>query len=230
MSCPKVSAIISAYYAAPYLRGRLDNLCDLSLTPEIIVICQAESDEYNIVKGWKPAVDLIITTLGVPTIYASWNTGIEAAHGEYIANANSDDLYTINALRDMAHVLDLHPDCAVVYGDHLKSVEYKGKPISRANRSSGGFEELKKRYFVGPMPMWRKSLHDKYGLFDPEMRVSGDYEFFLRIAAHGEKFFYLDEIVGTYLWRKNSAEHSNPIAMKYEDQLIRERYGKAVRA
>jgi glycosyltransferase involved in cell wall biosynthesis len=228
MSSLRVSAIISAYFASRFLPGRLDNLMEQTLVPEIVVICQAGTQEEYIARQFE--IKNIITTPGIPTIYRAWNIGIVNSCGKYIVNANSDDLYTPDGLENMADILDENPDYAVVYGNYLRSSNYQETTNSRMNNRSGGFDELRRGYFVGPMPMWRRTLHEKYGLFDEEMRVAGDYEFCLRIAAQGEKFYHLDRIVGTYLNRADSAEHSNPIALKYETKLVQERYGKAVMA
>jgi glycosyltransferase involved in cell wall biosynthesis len=228
MIMPKVTAIVSAYYAKRFIASRLANLMEQTLVPEIIVVCQAGSDEESVAR--KCCGARTILTPGIPTIYDAWNIGIAKATGEYICNANSDDLYAPDGIEEMANALDEHRDCAVVYGDCWRAEKYQDSAVGRMNRRTGGYPELLAGYFVGPMPMWRKSLHEKYGVFDDQMRICGDYEFFLRIAAYGEKFYRLDRIVGTYLRRADSAEHANPILLKMETKLVQERYGKAVTA
>ena len=47
-------------------------------------------------------------------------------------------------------------------------------------------------------PMWRKSMHDRHGEFDPEFKSAGDWEFFLRCAFGGEKFQKINEVLGLY--------------------------------
>jgi hypothetical protein len=42
---------------------------------------------------------------------------------------------------------------------------------------------LKKYCYTGNCPMWRKSLHAKFGLFDDSFQLAGDYEWSLRLAS-----------------------------------------------
>ena len=39
--------------------------------------------------------------------------------------------------------------------------------------------------YTGAQPVWRKSIHDKIGLFDENYEVVGDYEFVLRAVSRG---------------------------------------------
>jgi GT2 family glycosyltransferase len=221
---PKVSAIISAYYCEEFLEGRITNLLNQSLVPEIIVVCQIGSEEADICEPF-PGINL--WTVDVPTIYRAWNIGLCSTSGDYIINANADDRLSPDAIEVMAQALDDHPDKALVYGAVNVIGKYGEKPGNVIANRDGDYERLKSDYFIGPMPMWRRSLHDKYGYFDETLQICGDYDFWLRCAKGGEKFYRLPRVVGTYLKRTDSAEHRNPILSKYENQLVRERYANA---
>lgn len=225
MITPKVTAIVSAYYAEQYLEGRICNLLMQSPIPEIVVVCQVGGVEEEIAKQhWSAHEDIrIVHTLDIPTIYDAWNQAIRFSTGKYIVNANSDDRFEYDALKDMAKELDLFPDRAMVYGAS-NVIDIFGKINNIIGNRDGNFDRLKNDYFVGPMPMWRRSLHDKYGWFDETFQVAGDYEFWLRCAKGGEKFYRLPRVVGTYLKRPDSAEHRQPIVAKYENKLVRERF------
>ena len=162
---PKVSAIVSAYFAADYLAGRLDNLFTQEPKPEIVVICQRDSAEHKIIRNYALDVVLVLTD-DIPTIYKAWNLGIEASSGEYLTNANSDDRLLPGALAKMSAILDGKPSYALVYGNQDIVTEIGGDPTGKFEWAEGGIEELLKGCFCGPMPMWRKSLHTKHGYFD----------------------------------------------------------------
>ena len=53
------------------------------------------------------------------TVYKAWNRGIKAASGQYIANANTDDQYRLDALEKMARALDENPDKVLVYANQV---------------------------------------------------------------------------------------------------------------
>jgi GT2 family glycosyltransferase len=217
----KVSAIVSAYYAVDFLNGRIENLMQQSPRPEIVIIAQEGSKEAEIAAGYDVK---LITTPDIPTIYVCWNMGIKEASGEYITNSNSDDRLYKGALAKLTDTLDKYPKYAVAYGDQDIVEKMGGDPISRYTWAEGGFDKLMEGCFIGPMPMWRRKLHDKYGYFDGEMHSSGDYEFWLRIAKAGEMFFHVREPMGAYLRRKESAENREPLRSLWETARARGRY------
>lgn len=214
----KVSALVSAYYAEKYMPARLDNLTEQGV--EIVVICQRGSVEEKIAHDY-PCV--IVTTPDIPTLYKAWNLGIAAASGEYLTSANTDDLFYPGGVAAMVEHLDAH-GCALVCGDNdLKTGD--GKNIAHWHRRSNA-PVSKSWNRVGAMPMWRRCLHDKYGLFDETMLVSGDYDYWLRLAVGGETICHIDTITGVYWRRANSIEHRHNREMRDESKMIRERYKK----
>lgn len=222
----RVSAIVSAYYAEEYLEGRLDNLLAQSEQPEIVVVCQKDSAEHRIATLMlvKAPVHRLVLTDNIPTIYEAWNQAIQFSTGKYITNANSDDRLYPGALMRMANTLEQNPDCGLVYSNVDIVEEIGGKPTGCYRWAEGDFDVLMKGCFMGPMPMWRKSLHDKYGLFDAEMHIAGDYEYWLRLANGGEKFYHINDALGAYLKRKDSAEHREELRAVWETARARGKY------
>ena len=216
-----VSAIVSAYYAETFLQQRLENLLAQVPQPEVIVIAKRGSKEEEIVKRFP--VTWILTD-DIPTIYTAWNIGILASNCDYITNANCDDLTYMGAYKEMSDILDEFPDVALVYGDN-DVTENNGFGVAYLKRRPGGdYNELKRRCFVGPFPMWRKSLHTKYGFFNEHYKVCGDYEFWLRIASHNENIAHLGKSVGMYMLRPDSAEHRNHDLAESEKREIQKLY------
>ncbi len=173
----------------------------------------------------------------VPTLYEAWNLGIEMSSGEYITNANCDDRLYPGALEKLAKVLDENKDISIAYFNVDIVNEIGGTPAGRFNFLEGGFEELFTRgCFLGPMPMWRKSLHSKYGKFQAAQtlsngetykpRIASDYEFWLRVASKGAKFMKIDQVLGAYLKRKSSLENKEPLRKIWETARAKGEYRK----
>ena len=225
----KLTGLLSTYYDLPLLQGRLDDLVGQELD-EVIVIAQAGSEELGVINNWRSKHAMvrirfrIIQTDGIPTLYDAWNQGIAIAEGEYITNINTDDRLYPGALQKMIDVLDDNPDIGVVYPDVDRVDEIDGEPFGQFTWAEGGFKVLVQGCFLGPMPMWRKSLHDEYGLFDPEMHSSGDYDFWLRLAKAGVKMKRIPEPLGAYFDRAESIEHREPIRTVWETANARGRY------
>lgn len=214
----KVTAIVSAYFAERYIYNRLVNLNSQEPAPEVIVVAQRGSIEAETAKcvGWGH----LIETEDIPTIYAAWNIAIQHASRDYIVNANCDDLFTPGGLAAMQAALDHHPRAALVYTNLMREEPNGMRQVW--NRPPGKMADLPHRCFVGPMPMWRRSLHKKYGMFDESFIVAGDYEFWLRLGAGGEHFHYLDKVCGVYRNRPDSLEHRNRAILADENKRARE--------
>jgi glycosyltransferase involved in cell wall biosynthesis len=224
MPIPKISAIVSAYYAEKYLEGRIQNLINQSIPVEIIVICQVGSEEEQIALSHLSPSVIVIQTLAIPTIYAAWNMGIKMSHGEYLTSANCDDRLKPFALATLTHILDKNPAFCLAYGNQEIVEEIDGPVVERFQWAVGGLDVLLHGCFVGPQPVWRRSLHEKYGYFDEEMQVAGDYEFWLRIMAGGERFYHSEGFVGQYLRRKDSREARESLRTIWETARARARH------
>ena len=225
----KLTGLLSTYYDLPLLQGRLYNLIDQNLD-EVIVIAEEGSEELRVINNWRSKHTLVrirfrfIRTAGVPTLYAAWNDAIDLSDGEYLTNINTDDRLYPGALQKMIDVLDDNPDIGVVYPDVDRVDEIDGEPFGQYNWAEGGLAALLRGCFLGPMPMWRKSLHDEYGLFDPEMHSSGDYDFWLRLAKNDVKMQRIPEVLGAYFDRPESIEHREPIRTTWETARSRGKY------
>ena len=70
--------------------------------------------------------------------------------------------------------------------------------------------------------MWRRSLHERFGRFDPSFRSAGDYEFWLRISGQA-KFLHVPQVLGLFLDAPGSLSHGRTVN-DAETELARERY------
>jgi glycosyltransferase involved in cell wall biosynthesis/thioredoxin-like negative regulator of GroEL len=230
----KVSAIVSTYNSERFMRGCLEDLINQTLYQkgelEIIVIDSgSEQNEKAIVEEFqKTHENIIYIRTKRESVYAAWNRGIKLASGKYITNANADDRHRYDALEIMADKLDQNPGIGLVYADVIKTATenetfehhtpigaYKWKDFSR--------ELLTAICFMGPQPMWRKSLHDKYGYFDESFTSSGDWEFWLRIAED-TRMLHIPEFLGLYLYSSQGAEHRDKENRVREDLQILQKY------
>lgn len=217
-----VTAIISAYLAPEYLASRIVNLRAQFPQPEIVAVCQAGSVEDAILRDFPFVV--VIRTTDIPTIYDAWNMAIDVASGDYITNANCDDRLYPGALKILAKVLDDDASVGIAYSysDIVNDVGLP--PVNRYEWPEGGLDELLLGCFIGPMPMWRKELHNICGRFDPTLHVAGDYDFWLRVAAQGFTMRLVKQALGAYTNRPQSAEHRQSLRTLWETARVRSRY------
>lgn len=232
-SQPLVSAIVSTYKAEKFIKGLLDDLLKQTIVRqlEIIVIDSGSPEnEGEIVKEYqKTHPNIIYVRTERETVYKAWNRGIELATGKYITNANTDDRHRNDAYEVMARFLDENEELGLAYSDILIT-EYPNETFD-CNSSSGMFKFdehdrsilLSGACYVGPMPMWRKSIHEKVGVFDPEFVTSGDLEFWIR-ASEVFEFKKIHQVLGLYQKRVDSVEHVNTNEKFIENQVIIYKY------
>ncbi|UCD35796.1 MAG: glycosyltransferase, partial [Nitrospiraceae bacterium] len=230
-----VSAIISAFNSERFMRGRLENLAGQTLFTkgqlEIIVIdSNSPQKEGTIVSEFAARHSSIRyeRTEVRETVYAAWNRGVRLSRGRYIINANSDDRFTPEALERMAGELDKDRGVHAVYGDWLVTNVENDNTDSPAGKFL--FEYPR---FLPPLlfyyqitshaPMFRRSVFERIGFFQDDMRVFGDREFMFRFAAAGMTARKIPLIAGLYLERADSLERSESVAEK-EFTTIRETY------
>lgn len=129
-------------------------------------------------------------------IYDALNQALEMCKGEYVIFLHSDDVFkdstTIESL-----VAKLHQSRADgIYGD-VELITDDGELIRRWVSS-----EFKKwKLYFGWMPphtslMLRRQVYQDRGVFDPEYKISGDYEFILRLFLSNKyTFIYENDVV-----------------------------------
>lgn len=230
-----VSALVSTYNSERFIRGCLEDLEAQTIADklEIIVIDSAsEQDEKAVVEEFQKSYNNIVyvRTEERETVYAAWNRGLKMARGKYVTNANTDDRHRKDALEVMCNVLEQDSKIGLVYAnliitDTENETFEKRTPVGTFRWHEFNREVLVFGCFIGPQPMWRKSLHDKYGYFDVQFISSGDWEFWLRIADETE-FYHIPDYLGLYLRSPQSIEHRNLERRKEEDQSIFNKYSE----
>lgn len=206
-----VSAITSTYKSERYIRACLEDLVRQTLFQDgrmeiIVVNSNSPENEDAVIREYMsrhPNIQYIRTSER-ETLYKAWNRGVEAARGKYLTNANTDDRHIPQCLQIMAQALDESGGGALAYAD-IAVTEDEGVEIGRSPVHclycwpEYDRDTFFANNFFGPQPMWRADLHRKYGYFDPQMKCSGDFDLWLRMAAGGERFVHVPRILGLML-------------------------------
>mgnify|MGYP001575297043 CR=1 FL=1 len=173
------------------------------------------------------------------TVYEVWNYVLKDIQQhfpdtEYVTNANVDDLLLEDCLRIHEDALETNKDVDLVYCRNLISNE--------PNRSTDNLDDLNvyptAQFSLNGMlksnlphnhPMWRISLHDRFGLFDTTYKYAADWEFWLRCAFGGSKFKLIDgEPLGLYYWNPQgqTTNQNNLLQKTLEENQILNKYSR----
>ena len=200
-----VSAITSLYKGGRFIEQFMDNITSQEGFDEYceLVIVDAESpdDEAGTIRRYlarHPNINYIRVNHRIG-IYDAWNVAAQAARGEYLTNANLDDMRRSDSFLLQAGTLDALPFVDVVYQDLYYTFD-PDLPFE-AIAAFGHQTDLpvvtlhNMVQFNSPhnAPMWRKSLHDELGYFDIHFKSAGDYEFWFRCLAAGKSFYKIND-------------------------------------
>jgi glycosyltransferase involved in cell wall biosynthesis len=199
---PLVSVVIPAYNVGPYIAQAIDSVLAQTYThTEIIVVAGKSTD--NTLLALEPYINKkLIAYIEQPGrgLSNARNLGIRAAHGEFIALLDADDIFLPHKLEQQVGYLMTHPDCDVCYCDIWHFRNDAPEKLLKLNyiyySGSAVFPNLLKKNFIAPLTVaLRRSAIDHVGLFDETYLRSEDWEYWVRLAYHGAGFYFLPEIL-----------------------------------
>ena len=165
-----------------------------------------------------------------PGLYAVWNMAIKIAKADFITNANLDDRRNPEFLEIQVNALEENYEIDLVYSDFYvtfasnETFEYNTHQYSILPDEFS--PNIMYKCITGPQPMWRKSVHEKYGYFDENFKSGGDFEMWNRAVSLGAKFKKIPGISGLYFFNPNglSTNEADKNNQDLELQKINEKY------
>lgn len=186
MTPPRVSVLMAAYNAMPYLPAAVQSILDQTLTDFQFVIVDDGSTDGSAA---------YFDTLTDPRIHlirqanaglsAALNTGIEACTAPYIARMDADDISLPHRLAEQADYLDRRPSVGCVgsqvcpFGEHRVGAPLH-MPTTHDQISSALLEG--RHGIVHPSAMMRAEPLRRIGGYWPMRVVAEDYDMFLRLS------------------------------------------------
>ncbi len=197
-----VSIIIPSYNAARYVQEAINSALDQThKNIEVIVIDDGSTDETkNILEPYATAQKIKYFFQENKGLSAARNAGVKIAKGEYIALLDADDIFLPEKIEEQVQFLEQNPHCDVCYCDlyHFwdenphKLLKLNYKYYSGADVLPG----LLEKSFIAPLTVvLRKSVFNRFGYFDENLKRSEDLDFWFRLAYGGAQIFFLPKIL-----------------------------------
>jgi GT2 family glycosyltransferase len=228
---PKVSIVTSLYKAGKYLDHFLSEMTQQTIFDQcelILINANSPDNEGEIVAPYlKKHSNIVYKELeDDPGVYGVWNMGIELSTGEYITNANVDDIRHHSQIEILARELVNHGEVDLVYSTCLVTTQSNE---SFANNSSNDrvypIQPFTKENMIkclpGCMPLWRRTMHTNAGMFDRSYKHAGDWEMWLRAVRAGSTFKKVSGVHGLYYY--------NPDGLSTADQHNTDRFNEEKR-
>ena len=232
---PVLTEVVSLFKSKQFLNNFLRNLISQALFKhtEIIIVDCNPSDYIDDNEILRPFLDKyknikVIRLDKDPGVYGAWNIGIKSANTDFVCNSNTDDLRYINSTEEMVYSL-LNSESVLAYGDSRIMNKYGEASHQRSEHSLKDFSRANMiKCLPGPFPVWKRSVHIKYGYFNDKYSSAADWEFWLRIVDGGESFLKLKKDIGAYYFNPNgiSTNEKHAKARFIEEKEIFFKYEK----
>ncbi|GAB1545033.1 glycosyltransferase [Scytonema sp. NUACC21] len=223
----KVSVVIPAYNAMPYLRETMESVLNQTFNGfEVIVVNDGSLDETE---NWVSQIqDSRVKLISQENqgLAGARNTGILHAKGEYIAFLDADDTWEPTKLEKQACILDRNPEVGLVY-TWVAYINEQSQSTGKVfkNQSEGNvWKQLTEHNIVecGSVAMVRRTCFEDCGVFDRNLgSYVEDWDMWLRIASK-YPFKVVKEPLVYYRQRSNSAS-KNWEAMAQSFQMVIEK-------
>jgi glycosyltransferase involved in cell wall biosynthesis len=228
----KLVSIISTFHEGEkFLEGFLENMVEQTIFDKcelILVDSASKGTERETVEKYTKKYDNIIylrvDELLKPT--PCLNMAIKEADGKYITFGFIDDRKRKDCLEILYEEIEEH-GVDLVYGDVAQSKipneTYEENDLSVLfEHSTHEFShENMVKCLPGPMPLWKKYIHDHCSLFDDDNHnYADDWAMWLKAVERGRKFKKVNKVVGVYLEGGRSQQENNVEQRKEEAQLF----------
>jgi glycosyltransferase involved in cell wall biosynthesis len=191
---------------------------------EYVVIDGASTDgSVEIIRSFESSLGERLKWISEPDkgIYNAMNKGIGKASGEYLQFLNSgDSLVSDDISMRMTDALKSKECPPILYGNMLKDMP-AGKTMR--DRSFAGREISFLGFYTGSLnhssAYIRRSLFNRYGMYDEDFKIVSDWKWFLQaIILGGEKPVYVD--MDVTLFDMNGISEKNKALGKTERRRV----------
>jgi glycosyltransferase involved in cell wall biosynthesis len=160
-------------------------------------------------------------------VYDAQNKGIRLAHGEYCYFLNAGDTFCADDVLErmfspnslIASSPNRLPD--ILYGNEV-IVDGAGQRVSVARGvKNPTFVDLYNSCMKHQASFIRRSLFDKYGMYDADMRICSDFDWFFRVIAfHDEVTLQYKDVDIAYFENTGLSYHSPELCAKERQQIL----------
>lgn len=219
MQNEKVSAIMPVYNREKYLDEAIKSVLNIDYSNiELIIVNDGSTDNsLEICKSYAKKYPDIVKLIDIKENTGAGNAfdiAMKNATGKYICVTASDDVQHKDRFKICLETLQKHVDITMVFCNY-EAINSKGQLIGRSlhipkeiNNSNLLNHQLRRNYMFSGLCLMRNIPDIQY---DKSLRVSVDYDMFLKLIYKGYKAIFLDKIL--YYYRI----HDENISAKYNN-------------
>jgi len=196
VSKPLVSIITPSYNQAKFIEKTILSVKnqDYPNIEHIIVDGGSTDGSINIIKSFEGTYNMRWISEEDKGQYDAINKGFRMAKGEILGFINSDDMYFPHTIWKVVSCFNSYKEIEVVYGDWYRVDERDTIIITRPRVRPFNLKWLRRYDYINPSAAFIRTSLIREGFFiDNSITHFGDWEWYLRMATAGKKFYFLNE-------------------------------------
>ena len=206
-----VTCILPVYNGERFLAEALDSVLEQEGVPDldVVVVDDGSTDRTpEILAGYGDRIRVVRQeNAGVA---AARNTGLAAAGGEFVAFQDADDIWMPGKLRMQLDCFEADPTLDLCVG-HVQNFWMDEVAHERALFEGTDFAAPTAAYGP-PLLVARASAFERVGLFDTDLVVGEDNDWFLRAREAGLVEHVVPEVILRRRRHRGSLTHTDPAA------------------
>lgn len=219
---PTASVIMPVYNAELYLSDSIKSILTQTFEDfEFIIVDDGSTDKsVDIIHSFQDKRILLYRNDKNCGIIESLNKGLNIAKGEFICRMDADDIAVNTRLEKQIKFLQTHQLISLI-GSQANLIDGKGQIVGEeiVPQFTKDINRTKFNHnpFIHAAVVFRRTLVDRYGMYDSRRKHTEDYDLWLRYTKYENGFNLADKLVFRRI-------HSNSITVSRELDLVWNRF------
>lgn len=224
----RVSVIVSIFKAGKFIDHFLQDIRRQSIFHEcefLLLDAASPDNEYLLIEPYLSYHNIKYINIGHCSVYEAWNKGIELSTCDLLTNWNTDDRRSYNSLQKQVEFLESNLDSDVCYGQTIISYkENESFEFCESNEIYSALDGTLENQLIhnSPhcLPVWRKSIHKRFGVFDLSYFSGADYDMWFRVLKGGGKLSKMDITSGLYYRNPHGISSNEKTLQKAINEVV----------
>ncbi len=163
--------------------------------------------------------------------YDAVNKGFMMAQGDIVGWINADDLYAESTIANIVKLFTEKDDVDIIYGKFYH-IDENDTFLRQMPARPYSFKWLRRFCFINPsVTFFRATVVQREGLLiDNSISTYGDWDWFLRLAEAGKRFYFLPQFLGYFRMHQDSRiVRMKRVELSKERTMISERHNIPLR-
>lgn len=217
---PLISLVTPTYNRAKYLPETVNSVLNQSYRNiEFIVVDDGSTDSTGEYLATLPSKVKVLRQSNAGQV-AALTAGWDASTGTYLGYLSDDDILLPDAVATLVRHLEAEPDAVATF-PNTNLIDQNGRVFRERGGRPFSLAELviEQECYIGPGAIFRRSVYDAVGGWDPQCKLGPDREFWMRVGCLG-RIDFNPEVLALYRIHTGSLSISGIVSDKLVDEFI----------